>query len=115
MRTQGQAISTKIQDSIVEIERLIAISHDEEDYAKLIKVLGGEIEKFLKAVVYQGQNNSNFFNLINNLSSLGINSTSIQFLHDFRLAYNGYKHDPAYTIDINAGSCLYPLYASLKS
>ncbi|MEM7424825.1 MAG: hypothetical protein AAF441_01930 [Pseudomonadota bacterium] len=107
MRTQGQAISTKVRDSIIEIERLIAISHDEEDYAKLIKVLGGEIEKFLKAVVYQRLNNSNFYDLINNLSNLGVTSTSIQFLHDFRLSYNGYKHNPEYSIDINAARVLF--------
>ena len=107
MRTQGQAISNKVKDSIVEIERLIAISHDEEDYSKLIKVLGGEIEKFLKAVIYQGQNNSNFYELINNLSNLGVTSSSIQFLHDFRLSYNGYKHNPGYSIDINAARKLF--------
>lgn len=107
MRTQGQAISDKIIDSIVEIERLMAISHNEEDYAKLIKVLGGEIEKFLKAVVYQGQNNSIFNDLINGLSNLGVTSTSNQFLHDFRLAYNGFKHNPAYSIDINAARMLF--------
>jgi hypothetical protein len=107
MRTQGQAILNKIKDSIIEIERLIGISHDEEDFAKLIKILGGEIEKFLKSVVFQGQNNSNFIKLINNLLGLGVSSTSIQFLHDFRLSYNGYKHDPSYSQEINLARNLF--------
>lgn len=107
MRTQGQAISTKVKDSIIEVERLISISHEEEDYAKLIKILGGEIEKFLKTVIYQGQNNSNFYDLINSLSNLGVTSVSIQFLHAFRISYNGYKHNPDYTIDINEARNLF--------
>ncbi|WP_299221240.1 hypothetical protein [uncultured Aquimarina sp.] len=107
MRTQGEAISTKIKDSILEIERLIGISHDEEDFAKLIKILGGEIEKFLKSIVYQGQLNSNFYDLINDLLNLGITIDSVQFLQNFRLAYNGYKHNPSYSINVNSARNLF--------
>lgn len=101
MRTKGESLKDKIVDSISEIERLIGITYTEDNYSKLFKILGGEIEKFLKSVVYQNNaNNKNFFDLINDLSSLGISTDSIDFLQTFRLTYNGYKHNSTFSIEI---------------
>lgn len=79
----------------------MGISHTEDDYSILIKNIGGEIEKFLKAVVFIGlQDNNNFYDLINSLSSLGLPHQEIDFLHSFRQMYNSYKHNPDYSSGI---------------
>jgi hypothetical protein len=101
MRSQGQALKDKITDSISEIDRLMSITHTEDQYSNLIKNLGGEIEKFLKSSVFQTPNTTKGINdLINDLSYQGVQHQSLTFLHDFRLKYNKYKHDPTYTSDI---------------
>lgn len=101
MRTQGQALKDKIKDSISETERLMGVTHTEDQYSGLIKNLGGEVEKFLKSSVFQTPNTSKGINdLINDLSLQGVSLQSRTFLHDFRLKYNKYKHDPFYSSDI---------------
>lgn len=101
MRTKGSALKNKINDSIFEIQRLLGISHQEEDYAILFKIMGGEVEKSLKTTVFQNTlNDKNFFELINNLTTLGISQKSIDSLHEFRKTYNGYKHDSTYSIEL---------------
>ena len=99
MSTQATALKDKITDSILEIERLLSISHQEDDYAKLFKVLGGEIEKFLKSFVFIGST-KNFYGLIKDLAIHGISQPNIDALHNFQTTYNGYKHDPSFSIDI---------------
>lgn len=99
MRTKGTALLDKLNDSINEINRLISISYVENDYSKIIIELGGEIEKFLKSTVLH-LSNKNFNQLIDELINNKIDQTHIDYLHDFRIAYNGYKHEPTYSIDI---------------
>jgi len=96
MRTKGQALINKVEDSIVKIQSLISISYIQEDYAEIVKAIGGEIEKFLKSDVLNLPNKI-FFNLIEELKNFGISQTYIDYLHDFRLCYNGYKHDSGYS------------------
>lgn len=100
MRTQGTAIRNKIDDSIGEIRRLEQISYLEEDYSKLFKIIGGEVEKFLKSTIFQSTANKNFYTLIDDLISIGISQNSVDALHTFRETYNGYKHQPGFTKSI---------------
>lgn len=103
MRTKGNALVDKVKSSLREIDRLALITYQEEDYSDCIKSLGGEIEKFLKSTIFQGtKNKKNFNDLINELSSLGVQQQEIDYLHDFRNAYNSYKHNPAYTSSIDS-------------
>lgn len=99
MRTRIEALTDKIDDSINEINKLISISYTEEDYSEYFKIIGGEVEKFLKSTVYNLPN-KNFYELIEQLRNNGLNQNYIVFLHDFRLAYNGYKHNDNYSITI---------------
>lgn len=99
MRTKGDAILDKINDSILKIENLISISYTEEDYSEIIKSLGGEIEKFLKSTVLN-LSNKNFYDLIEKLLNHSISQVSVDSLHDFRLCYNKYKHDSTFSKDI---------------
>lgn len=101
MRTKGQALRDKIDDSLTEISRLIPISHLEEDYAKIFKVMGGEMEKFLKSTVFQTGTRKKFFHLIEDLRSLGVQRQHIDALHIFRDTYNGYKHQPNFSTNIS--------------
>jgi hypothetical protein len=107
MRTKGKAIRDKIDDSISEINRLLTISYSEEDYAKLFKIVGGEIEKFLKSTIFQTNKNLNFFDLIENLKLFTIQQNHIDALHTFRETYNGYKHRPGFSKDINEGKVIF--------
>ncbi|MDH8702654.1 hypothetical protein M2138_002022 [Dysgonomonadaceae bacterium PH5-43] len=103
MRTKGTALLDKFQSAIKEIERLVLISHNEDDYSDIIKSIGGEVEKFLKSTIFQGtKNNKNFNELINELAPLGIPQEKIDFLHTFRKTYNSYKHDANYTSSIES-------------
>lgn len=96
MRTKGEALINKVEDSIAAINRFIGISHIEDDYGEIVKVIGGEIEKFLKSTVLN-ISNKNFYELIEELKNHWIVQENIDFLHNFRICYNGYKHDPLYT------------------
>lgn len=96
MRTKGEALTDKIEDSIIKINNTISNSYTEDSYSEIVKILGGEIEKFLKKDVLNVVN-KNFYELIEELNNLHINPTHISNLHNFRLCYNGYKHDPNYS------------------
>jgi|SRR5690554_359239 len=96
MRTKVEALIDKIEDSVIKIQSLISVSYTEEDYSEIVKGIGGEIEKFLKSDVLN-ISNKNFYELIEELKNFGINQIHIDYLHDFRLCYNGYKHDPTYS------------------
>lgn len=101
MRSNGTALLEKFNITLKEILRLISISHNEEDYSSQTKILGGEIEKFLKDSVYLGvKNNQNFMSLIDDLNAIGIEQNHIESLHSFRIYYNNYKHNPSFTSDI---------------
>lgn len=96
MRTKGEALINKVGDSIVKIQSLISVSYTEDAYSEIVKAIGGEIEKFLKSEVLN-LSNKNFYELINELKNFRISQIFIDYLHDFRLCYNGYKHDPTYS------------------
>ncbi|HZG72226.1 MAG TPA: hypothetical protein VEY51_11895, partial [Chondromyces sp.] len=100
MRTKGKALIDKFDDSIKEIDRLLSVSHTEEDYAQLFKVTGGEIEKYLKATIFQTIVNKNFYDLIEDLKPLGVSQQHIDALHLFRNTYNRYKHRPGFSKSI---------------
>ncbi|MVM38733.1 hypothetical protein GO730_16225 [Spirosoma sp. HMF3257] len=91
MRTRGEALINKVEDSIIKTQSLISISYTEDSYSETIKALGGEIEKFLKSDVLNLSNKS-FYELIEELKNFGLSPIHIDYLHDFRLCYNGYKH-----------------------
>lgn len=99
MRTKGEALINKVEDSVIKIQSLISISYTEDEYSEIVKAIGGEIEKFLKSEILF-ITNKNFYNLIEELKNHGIIQDYIDYLHDFRLCYNGYKHDPNYTSTI---------------
>ena len=99
MRTKGEAIIGKVNDSILNIVNLLSISYTEEDYSEIVKSLGGEIEKFIKSTVLNLPN-KNFNELIEELINHSISQDSIDSLHDFRQCYNKYKHEPNYSKDI---------------
>lgn len=97
MRTKGKALRDKIDDSIKEIDRLLTVSYIEEDYAKLFKVIGGEVEKYLKSTVFQITTDKKFHKLIDDLIPMGVSRGCVEALHLFREAYNGYKHQPGFS------------------
>lgn len=77
--------------------------HILKDYAGYVKSLGGEVEAFLKDAVYLNRsNNQSFYHLINNLAATGINAQAIADLHDLRVLYNDFKHDPLFQGDLMA-------------
>ena len=96
MRTKGDALVNKIEDSITKINSLISISYMENDYSEMVIAIGGDLEKFLKGTVLNIANKK-FYDLIEELKNHGIAQSYVDFLHDFRLCYNGYKHNPIYT------------------
>ncbi len=101
MRTRIQSIIQKHNDSIKDLQRIMGISHTQDEFSGFIKGLGGEVEKFLKESVYHNtRNHDNFMALIDNLTQYQVNTTSIQFLHDLRLLYNKLKHEPLFSTTI---------------
>lgn len=96
MRTKGEALINKVEDSIIKIQSFVSISYSEDDYSEIVKAIGGEIEKFLKSDVLN-LSNKNFYDLIEELKNFGVSQIHIDYLHDFRLCYNGYKHNPTYS------------------
>jgi hypothetical protein len=96
MRTKGEALINKVEDCIIKTQSLICISYTEDTYSELVKAIGGEIEKFIKSDILN-LSNKIFYDLIEELKNFGITQIHIDYLHDFRLCYNGYKHDPNYS------------------
>jgi len=96
MRTKAEALIDKVEDSIIKIQTLLSISYREDTYSEIVKAIGGEIEKFLKSDVLN-LSNKNFNALIDELKNFNVSDDKIDFLHDFRLCYNGYKHEPNYS------------------
>jgi hypothetical protein len=101
MKTKIDTLLEEFDLVIFSVQKIIGISYTQKDYAGFIKSLGGEVETLLKATVYSNQSNHASFNdLINDLSLHGITATAIQSLHDLRVVYNKFKHDPLYYDDI---------------
>jgi gas vesicle protein len=114
MRTKIQAIKQKHEDSIKDLQKILGLSHSQDDFSGFVKGIGGEVEKFLKEGVYNNTlNNRNFYQLINELSNHRITQASIDFFHDLRNLYNSLKHDPNFTTYIL--NCINVLKNSLKS
>lgn len=96
-----EMIKEKHNDVLQEIKRLMSISHSQDEYSGPIKSLGGEIEKFLKDGVYKKKSNKKNFNeLIEGLSGVGVSVDSVKALHDLRVLYNNFKHNPDYNTDL---------------
>lgn len=97
--TKSEKLLELIRKIKQEVHILLGGSYEQEDLSRLIKDLGSQVEIFLKDAVYGSlKNRSNYYELINELSQLGVDTNSINDLHELRLAYNKCKHQPDFII-----------------
>lgn len=98
MRTHLESVIDKLSSLRSEAVRLSGRDHEQDDLLALLKVAGGNLEAFLKALVHVGTN-WNLFKLIDELSKFGVSTSDISTLHLLRSSYNSAKHDPGYQVD----------------
>lgn len=83
------------------MEQLRELSHqafDADDVATIFQPVASSVELFLRSTAFPlSSRHDSFQKLINDLSSVGLSTTAIGLLHEFRNHYNKIKHEPGFT------------------
>ena len=101
MSTYGQAISFEIDNSLRLLSQYIIKGYDDSDIKLLLSKIASATELFLKRDVFPTKSNKdNFYSFIEELKKYSVSQVDVDYIHDIRIAYNNYKHDPNSTVSI---------------
>ena len=105
MPTYGDTFLEEYRNTLEQFTQLTHRAYEEQEVRDLVSKIGTKTELFLKATAFPAKNpRDNFFSFIEELSSVGIDQTHIDFFHELRKLYNDAKHAPNVEVTLLASS-----------